>query len=226
MITNAIFSAEPSKRREAMERLIQGGSPRKTFFLMITLSIALATLGLLIDNVPVIIGAMLVAPMLSPVLCVGMGVVIVDYKLIRFSIFAVLKAIILSVIVAVLIALIVGAPGSEGALIYQMEPNYVFICIALISGLAAAFAWGHPEMGAALPGVAISVALIPPLAAVGIGTVLLDWQMIQHSAQLFILNLICIILISILVFHLMGFYKERKSAERAIKKEEKILKEE
>ena len=193
---------------------------------MIILSIALATLGLLIDNIPVIIGAMLVAPILSPVLCIGMGVVIMDHKLIRFSLFAVLKAIILSIIVAVLITLIVGARGSETSLIYQMEPNYTFIFIALVSGLAAAFTWGRPELGEALPGVAISVALIPPIAAVGIGAVLLDWQIIQHSAQLFIINLICIILISIFVFHLMGFYKERKSAKKAVEKEEKILKEE
>jgi uncharacterized hydrophobic protein (TIGR00271 family) len=226
MLNNTLLKIEPEKRQESLKRLIQEASPRRTFFLMTILSTALATLGLLIENIPVVIGAMLVAPLLSPVLCIGMGVVIIDFKLIKFSLASLLKAVILSILIAIIFSFLVGAHGISGTSIYQITPSYIFIFIALISGLAAALAWGHPGLSEALPGVAISVALIPPLAAVGIGISTFEWEIIRNYFQLFLINLICIILVSILVFHLMGYYKERRSAEKVIKKEEKILKEE
>ena len=95
MPDNKIFSVDSAERRQVVEKLIEESSPRRSFFMMVILSTALATLGLLIDNIPVVIGAMLVAPLLSPVLCTGMGIVIFDFKLIRRSFIAIIKAIFL-----------------------------------------------------------------------------------------------------------------------------------
>lgn len=226
MPNNKIFKVDPEKRRQALEGLIQGASPRRTFFLMMTLSTALATLGLLLGNTPIVVGAMLVAPILSPILCLGMGVVTMDFKLIKFSSISVVKAVILALLISIFISLLVGAHNIENSLISGIEPSYIFIYVALVSGLAGAFAWGHPDLAAALPGVAVSVALIPPLAAVGIGISALDWELIRNSLHVLIINLICIVLISVVVFQLMGYYRERKNAEKAVQKEEKILKQE
>jgi uncharacterized hydrophobic protein (TIGR00271 family) len=226
MADNKIFNIGPSERRQVVERLIGEGSPFRSFFMMVILSTALATLGLLIDNVPVVIGAMLVAPLLSPVLCTGMGIVIFDIKLIRRSMISILKAIFVAVVTATVIGLLTQSNHNGLSMVMQLKPTIIFVYIAFVSGLAAAYAWGNPRLTRALPGVAISVTLIPPLAGIGIGLALFDWQIIADTLMLLVINLICIILMSVLVFQFMGYYKERRSAERAIKKEEKILKQE
>ncbi len=226
MADNKIFSVEPTERRQVVEKLIVESSPLRSFFMMVILSTALATLGLLIDNIPVVIGAMLVAPLLSPVLCTGMGIVIFDVKLIRRSIISIIKAVFIAVVTAAVIGFLTQSNHNGLGLVMQLKPTIIFVYIAFVSGLAAAYAWGNPRMTEALPGVAISVTLIPPLAGIGIGLALFNWQIIADTLMLLIINLVCIILMSILVFQFMGFYKERRSAERAIKKEEKILKQE
>jgi len=226
MPDNKIFSVDPTERRQVVEKLIEESSPRRSFFMMVILSTALATLGLLIDNIPVVIGAMLVAPLLSPVLCTGMGIVIFDFKLIRRSFVSIIKAIFIAIITAAVIGFLTQSNHNGLSLVAQLKPTVVFVYIAFVSGLAAAYAWGNPRMKEALPGVAISVTLIPPLAGVGVGLALFNFQIIADTLMLLIINLVCIILMSILIFQFMGFYKERKSAERAIKKEEKILNQE
>jgi uncharacterized hydrophobic protein (TIGR00271 family) len=226
MENNKLFGVEPTDRKEVVGKLIQESSPLKSFFTMIILATALATLGLLIDNIPVIIGAMLVAPLLSPVLCIGMGIVIFDVKLIRRSVFATAKAVLLSIATSVIIVLLTQWEIAEYEFVNLMKPNLIFVYIAFVSGLAAAYSWGKPRLVEALPGVAISVTLIPPLAGIGVGLAHFDWSIIAGTVMLLIINLVCIILTSVVVFQFMGFYKERKSAEKAIKQEEKILQKE
>lgn len=223
MPQNKLFSIEESERKAVVEKLIVESSPLRPFFAMVVLATALATLGLLIDNIAVVIGAMLVAPILTPVLCTGMGIVIFDTKLIRRSFVAVLKASFIAIVTSTAISLLTYNVEVNLEIIEFLKPTVMFIYIAFVSGLAAAYAWGHPSMTEALPGVAISVTLIPPLAGIGIGIARLNWPIIADTVMLFIINLICIILMSILIFQFMKFYKERKSAEKLIKKEEKVL---
>lgn len=226
MPDNKIFSVDSAERRQVVEKLIEESSPRRSFFMMIVLSTALATLGLLIENIPVVIGAMLVAPLLTPVLCTSMGVVIYDFRLTRRSFVSIIKAVFVAIITAAVITFLTQSSQGGLALVAQLKPTVIFVYIAFISGLAAAYAWGNPRMKEALPGVAISVTLIPPLAGVGIGLALFNFQIIADTLMLLIINLVCITLMSVLIFQFMGFYKERRSAERAIKKEEKILNQE
>jgi uncharacterized hydrophobic protein (TIGR00271 family) len=225
MPSNRLLVLESEDRKNAVQRIIEESSPFKSFFAMVVLATALATLGLLVDNIPVIIGAMLVAPILSPILAIGMGIVLIDWKIINRSLFAMLKATLIAVATSTLIALLTQWEIAQYEFVYLLKPNVIFVYIAFISGLAAAYAWGHPRLGEALPGVAISVTLIPPLAGIGVGIAHLDWGIISGTFMLLLINFVCIILTSVIIFQLAGFYRERKSAEKAIKKEEKILKE-
>jgi len=226
MENNKIFKVEAAERHEVVEKLIRESSPRRSFFFMIIIATALATLGLIMDSVAVVIGAMLVAPLLSPVLNIGMGIVITDFRVIRLALVSVVQSIIFGVIISAAIMLLNLHNQTDFALLYGLKPEMLFVYVAFLSGLAGAYALGNPSLGEYLPGVAISVALVPPLAGIGIGIALLDWQIISQTLTLFGINLICIILMSVLVFQLMGYHRERKSAEKAVQKEEKILKEE
>ena len=222
---NTLFKVAAQDKHAVVERLIRESSPRKSHFFMIILATALATLGLIMDNAAIVIGAMLVAPLLSPVLNVGMGIVTTDFRVIRFSFVSIIKSLIFGVIISAAIMLLNIHIQSEFKLLYSLKPEMLFVYVAFISGLAGAYAFGHPRLNEYLPGVAISVALVPPLAGVGIGIALFDWHIISQTLMLLGINLVCIILMSVLIFQLMGYHSERKSADKAIKKEEEILKE-
>ena len=91
---------------------------------------------------------------------------------------------------------------------------------------AASFARLNEDLSDTLPGIAISVALIPPLAVVGIGAVQLSWTIVSGALGMFLLNAIGIIFASMLVFSLMNLYAERPTAAKTLKKEEKALEDE
>jgi len=212
----------------AVEKLICDSTPRTDFFLMMILSILMATFGMLIDNVAVVIGSMLVAPILSPVLSLSMGVVMSDTKLMSRSFYTIVKSMTFGISAAALVTLFFGSAQGDfmPGLIYHIQPSLIYASIGIVAGLAASFALVKPHLSETLPGVAISVALIPPLAGVGIGIAWLDWNIISNSFLLFLLNVSGIIFASMIIFSLMNLYISRKVAREAVEKEEKIIEKE
>jgi len=205
---------------------------------MILLSILMATFGLLIDNTAVIIGSMLIAPMLYPILGISLGVVMSDGKLISRSFYTVIKSTIISVIGAILVTWLFGADIELGREFFsRTEPTIIYATIAFISGLAASFALVKPDLSETLPGIAISVSLIPPVAAVGIGIARFDWVLASGALIMFLINIAGIIFASMTVFSLMNLYvkrtivtkiiaREREEMEKEIAKAKKLLKRE
>jgi len=102
----------------------------------------------------------------------------------------------------------------------RTQPLLPYTAIAVIAGLAASFALVKPHLNEMLPGVAISVALIPPLAVVGIGIVQLDWNMISGSFLLFVVNIVGVVFASMVTFSMMNFYVKRNVAQEAAAKED------
>lgn len=209
-------------KSNAIGNLITESTPRQDFFLMVILSVLMATFGLLIGNTAVVIGSMLIAPILYPILSLSLGIVIADFKLISRSFYTLLKSMTFGIAAAALVALFF-SPGYE---ITLTEPSLIYVMIAIIAGLAASFALIKPQLSETLPGVAISVTLIPPLASTGIGIAKFDWNIISDSFILFLVNAIGIVFASMIVFSLMHLYIRRMEARKAIKKEEKAVKEE
>jgi uncharacterized membrane protein len=105
----------------------------------------------------------------------------------------------------------------------RTAPSLLYMCVAIVAGLAASFASVKPQLGETLPGIAISVAIIPPLAVIGIGLAKLSWPVISGSLLLFIINIIGIIFASMITFSMMNFYVKRKMIRKAIKEEEQEI---
>lgn len=226
-----VFSnLEERDKTKAVESLIAHSSPRSDFFLMVVLSVAMATFGVLIDNTAVVIGSMLIAPILYPVLGFGLGVALLDLKLIGRSFFTVIKSVLVALITAAAITFIfspyTGSPSQNMEVVSRLDLGVVAFAIAVVAGLAASFALVKPHLSETLPGVAISVALIPPLAVSGVGFALFDWEIMMQSLLLFGLNILGVALISVLVFFLLNFKVKSKVAERTIKKEDKKIEKE
>ena len=215
------------EKNETIEKLLNNGSPSRDFFLMVSLSVLMATFGLLLNSVAVIIGSMLIAPILYPILSVSMAVVMCDYKLLRHSIYTIAKAVGLAIIASTIVAIFFSQENIlDKNIILETKPSLIYIAIAFIAGTAASFAMVKPQLNETLPGIAISVALIPPLSVVGIGIASFNWVIISNAALLFFINIAGIIFASMVVFSLMNFYVKRDTAEKILKREKEELEQE
>jgi len=209
-------------KKNAVERLISGSTPSQDFFLMIVLAILTATFGLLMNNAAIIIGSMLIAPILYPVLSLSLGIILADFHLISRSFWTIIKSLALGILASNIVTLFFSSqfPVTTEEIISRGSPSLSFLIVAIIAGFAASFALVKPQLSETLPGIAISVALIPPLAVIGIGIAKFDWNLISGSLLLFIVNTIGVIFASMLTFSLMNFHSERSEAERTVKKED------
>ena len=189
---------------ELREAMSNGAQPGVNYFVLIVLSCIIATLGLLLNSGAVIIGAMLVAPLMSPILAFSLGLVLGDVRLIRLSIEAGFKGVALAVIIAVFIGVFSPFKGLTDEIMARTQPTLLDLAVALASGMAGAYALARKDVSAALPGVAIAAALMPPLGAVGLGLSLGDAQVAGGAFLLFITNVGSISLAGAIVFTLLG----------------------
>lgn len=213
-----LFAATGSERREAVERLIAQGTFGSGYHLFLLLATLIVTTGLLMSNTPVVIGGMVLAPLLIPILSLSVGIVSLHPK-------SLLRA---SVIFIASVGLVVGVAWLTTILIAEVAPatNWIpetirvdlYAFIAFCSGIAGAFAWVKEDVSPAMPGVAISISLLPPLCTVGIAVALGRPELFISAGKIFIANVAGILLASILVFLFLGLSHEKKSEERAITK--------
>jgi len=202
-------------------RLRDDSTPDFDFFLLVLLSGVIATLGLLIDSPATIIGAMLVAPLMSPIVGLGMGSIRGDDKLLRDAASALLRGAMLSVLISFLLTLWniympfidLRASALPTEVMARTQPSPIDLGIALAGGLAAAFALAMPNISAALPGVAIATALMPPLSTIGIGLAFARWDVAGGAALLFVTNMVTIAFAGMLTFVALGF--SPRSVEKA-----------
>jgi len=204
-----------AERADVYRTVRRGARPDADFFIMIGLSATIATLGLLVNSAAVIIGAMLVAPLMSAIIGLGLGVVQGDWRLLRLAAGATLRGMLLAVVVAALIARIVPDASATAEILGRTHPYLFDLGVALASGAAGAYALCRRDVSASLPGVAIAAALVPPLAVVGIGLALWDGQIAGGAVLLFLTNLIAISAAGGLVFLALGFRPELRVQARA-----------
>jgi uncharacterized hydrophobic protein (TIGR00271 family) len=211
-LSQYIKTLSSNRREDIIENIRKASSPGFDYFFLVVLSSAIATLGLINDSAAVIIGAMLVAPLMSPILGVGLGSITADARLARDSVTALIRGAVLSVLLSALLTLsnihLPFAPALmeiPREILGRTQPTPNDLIIALAGGLAAAYSLSQPHLSAALPGVAIATALMPPLSTIGIGIALGRWDIAGGAALLFITNAITIAFAAILVFFLEGF---------------------
>lgn len=189
------------------ERIALLSQPTFSFYLMVILSTIIASFGLLAGSTAVVIGAMLVAPLMGPIFGIGLGLSTGDKKLIKNSIVSELFGIIVAITIAVLIGLIPIRLGLSSEIISRTQPTIYDIIIALFSGFAGAYALVDEKIGAALPGVAIATAIVPPLASCGICLALQQWSLAGGAFLLFFVNFLAIELAASTVYWFYGLIK-------------------
>ena len=174
--------------------------PTFTYHFMLGMSAIIATLGLLANSVAIIIGAMIVAPLMGPIVSMAYSIAAGNRKLLRRSSLTLFKGVLLTIVVSWLVASIIGLEAINTEITARSNPTLIDFGIAMAAGAAGAFANTRRSIATALPGVAIAVALVPPLSVVGIGLSLKDFVLARGSLLLFITNLVCIVFFGGLIF--------------------------
>jgi uncharacterized hydrophobic protein (TIGR00271 family) len=217
----------PVEVRESLVGEIKASAkPDLDFFLLVVLSCSIATLGLITGSAAVIIGAMLLAPLMSPIIGIGLASIIGDEKLLKSSALALFIGSGLAIILSVIMTLVnrilpfVALQELSSEIISRTRPSPIDLLIALAGGLAAAYALTRPNLSATLPGVAIATALMPPLCTIGIGIALNRWDVAGGASLLFITNAITIAFAAALIFFIRGFaggiWKKEKRLPRSL----------
>ncbi|MCD4694049.1 DUF389 domain-containing protein [bacterium] len=221
---NNILKIKQADRNKFCTYIVESSAPRGDFYFLVGLSSLIVALGLMANNIILVIGGMVVAPILSPILALALGVVINDAKVIIRS----LKIFSVSFILVFILTIIVGLFSSgnikEMELIKMMQPSLFNFFVSLVAGLAASYTWAKPNLDSTLPGIAITVTLIPPMTAVGLAVSHMEWAMSGDALKTFLLNILGITASSLIIFSLMDFYKAKSKLVEEIKLEEKELK--
>lgn len=189
--------------------------PSFSFHFMLGLSAIIATLGLLANSAAVIIGAMIVAPLMGPIVGMAYSIAMGNRKLLRRSSLTVLKGISITIGVSWLAASIIGLDTVDSEILSRVKPTLIDFGIAMAAGAAGAFANTRRSISSAMPGVAIAVALVPPLSVVGIGMAQGEGNIAFGALLLFLTNLTCIIFFGSLVF-LFQSYGNLKRAKKGL----------
>jgi uncharacterized hydrophobic protein (TIGR00271 family) len=180
------------------------------FICLLVLAAGIATFGLQGDSLAVVIGAMIVAPLMLPIMGLAFGVSIGD----RHAILSTLLVSISGIVAAVAMGFLLTQPIAQVTnpqaihqIMIRTSPHLLDLMAALATGLAGAFALSRKDVSDTLPGVAIAVSLVPPLANAGILLALDEPRLAAGSLLLFGTNYVAILLTGALVFSLMGFRK-------------------
>ncbi len=199
-----------AERRDLVRSLFHEGKRRSPFLhrfmSLMTLSVLIAVLGILADSTAVVIGAMLVAPLMGPVLGVSAAIVMDWPSRVWSSALTVFMGSAVAVAIAALVSFVMpGDPQQlSDELLARTSPTILDLAVALVAGSAGAFAKVRRQAADAIVGVAVAVALVPPLAVIGVTLELGRYQMAIGSFLLFLANVIGIIASAAATFVILG----------------------
>lgn len=178
------------------------------FFILLLLSSGIATYGLLGDSVAVIIGAMIIAPLMLPIMGLAYSISAGDIKAMKNSLFLSLGGIIAAIVVAFILTLPLNSAfqvENINQIMIRTSPGIIDLLAALITGLAGAFAMSRSDVSDTLPGVAIAISLVPPRANVGILLATFNYSLAMGSLLLFMTNYFAILITGAALFGIMGY---------------------
>jgi uncharacterized hydrophobic protein (TIGR00271 family) len=197
--------ASEERFRDLFPALREDARLNSIYLVLMVLSTGLATVGLYLNSASVIIGAMLLAPLMAPIVSLSMGILRGNVKLFKNSIGKIIIGVIIALLSSALITSLFPHKPITDEMLARLNPTLLDLAVAIISGIAAAYSKSFKEIIQSLAGVAIAVALVPPLAVAGIGIGRWDIQFFYQAFLLFSTNLVGIIISSTFTFRVLGY---------------------
>jgi uncharacterized hydrophobic protein (TIGR00271 family) len=189
---------------QVTERRREDGKMSEHYLFMTGMSGGIAILGLLLSSPAVVIGAMLLSPLMGPIMGLGFALAIGDWDWLKQSIRTLLIGSVLAVLLCAVLVFLSPIQTITSEIAARTRPNLFDLFVALFSALAGAYAMIRGREGA-IVGVAIATALMPPLAVVGFGLATVNWTVFSGALLLFVTNFITIALTAFGMAKLYGF---------------------
>ncbi len=168
-------------------------------------AILVASLGLNVNSTAVIIGAMLISPLMGPIMGIGLSMGTSDFELLQKSFYNYSIATAVALGTSTLFFLVSPLNDAHSEILARTSPNIYDVLIALTGGLAGALATANSNKGNIIPGVAIATALMPPLCTAGYGLATLQWGFFLGAFYLYIINTVFIALATFILIRLLYF---------------------
>ena len=213
------FDALPDKAYEAetIDQISSGVTFRGTNLWVLIFAILIASLGLNVNSTAVIIGAMLISPLMGPIIGMGLAIGIGDLPLLKNSIKNYLIATVISVLTAMLYFSISPLTEAQSELLARTSPTLYDVLIALFGGAAGILALSTRGKGNVIPGVAIATALMPPLCTAGYGLAKGEWSFFFGAFYLFFINTVFIALSTYIGVRMLRFRPKTKVSKERMK---------
>lgn len=189
---------------EVIERRREDGKLSEHYLFMTAMSGGIAILGLLLSSPAVVIGAMLLSPLMGPIMALGFALAIGDWEWLKRSLTTLTIGSAMAVLLCAALVFFSPIQTITTEIAARTRPNLFDLFVALFSALAGAYAMIRGREGA-IVGVAIATALMPPLAVVGFGLATWNWTVFSGALLLFVTNFITIALTAFAMAKLYGF---------------------
>ena len=200
------LGADAASQEEVNSNIQKGIMIRGTNLWVLIFAIFIASLGLNTNSTAVIIGAMLISPLMGPIIGMGYSMGVYDFNLLKESLRNFMFMIVVSLITSAIFFTLPLISSTQSELLARTQPTTYDILIALFGGLAGMVAQTRKDRtGTVIPGVAIATALMPPLCTVGYGLATLRFRFMLGALYLFTINSIFIALASFIVTRVMNF---------------------
>ena len=186
------------------KRLIGGAKIKGPALVILILSIFIASIGLNMNSTAVVIGAMLISPLMGPILAIGFGFATLNFTVVKSGILRLSLQITIAVLASALYFYISPVQTATSELLARTEPNIFDVFIAIFGGLAGIIGQTRKTLDNVIPGVAIATALMPPLCTAGYGLANGNWHYFFGASYLFFINAFFIFFASFIV--LKGVY--------------------
>jgi uncharacterized hydrophobic protein (TIGR00271 family) len=194
----------------------EGSEPALRFYLLVAISTLIASFGLISNSTAVVIGAMLVAPLMTPIFGISLALVRGDTGLLGRAARAEVVGVVAAVFMGFLLGLVIGEFDPTTEMLSRTRPNLFDLLVAVLAGFAGAYALVDEKISPALPGVAIATAIVPPLANSGLCFALGETRGGTGSFLLFFANFLSILVVASITFYWSGMAKRYGAQETNI----------
>ncbi|WP_163339513.1 TIGR00341 family protein [Desulfopila sp. IMCC35008] len=196
--------------------IADGSEPALRFYILVAVSTLIASFGLILNSTAVVIGAMLVAPLMTPIFGISLALVRGETGLFGRAIRAEIFGVIAAVTMSLLLGLTLGDFEPTNEMLSRTSPTLFDLLVAVLAGFAGAYALVDEKLSPALPGVAIATAIVPPLANCGLCLALGDVAAAVGSFLLFFANFLSILVVASITFVLSGMARSFGAREKGI----------
>lgn len=182
-------------------------------FWTLVFAILLCSIGLNINSIPVVIGAMLISPLMGPIVSLGLALATYDWGLMHRSFRNLLTLTLISIFISAVYFAISPINNAQSELLSRIQPTIFDVLVAVFGGMVGFIGLSRARQSTIIPGVAIATAIMPPLCTVGYGIATVQPQFILGAAYLFLINCIFICLSALVVARYLKLPKHEYPSE-------------